>query len=99
MIEIITGEPPQNQININKATYSTDFYYGVYFRGEKGFILQRYYKDGPFRAVSNTGITHHNEWTSFESPTIRGLVKTLIEENFKVFIFDNHKEFYTWLAD
>lgn len=97
MIEIITGEPPQNQININKATYGTEFYYGVCRYSDKGFIIQDGYHSGGFMPVSNTGITHHNEWSIKES-TVKTLVEVLIRKGFKVFIFDNHKEFYTWLA-
>lgn len=77
---------------------STYRYYGVIIGYYKGFITQEDTNCGNFIVLCCSELTIGNRWTAFESSTLQGTIKKLLEGDYPVVEFESEKELFTWLG-
>lgn len=80
-------------------------YYGLLDKrggGEKAFIVRDVYNKGTFRVRCRKELTNGNNY-EFGGETIEEVLWEIIEfkntTSFKVYEFDNAKEFFAWMAE
>ena len=76
-------------------------YYGfVNATGEKGFVIQKEWHHGPFRAVAIKSITHCNGRSDCDAPSLKETLDLIVsKDNWQAFEFDTPEELFKWLLE
>ena len=94
--QIILNSRPENQVRLDSVEFFYSKFYGFVIEKTKGFIIRSEYSAGKFCCVCAADeLTNHNGWPE----SLKGTVENLLLKNHQVFVFDDYKEFYKWLAE
>lgn len=88
-----------------EKVYKIDLFYGVEIKNEyvkeKGFIIDTSFRKNKYKVLCRDRLTESNSFIFSESieKDIHLYIYELENKGFKVFPFDNYKDFFMWLAN
>lgn len=65
----------------------------------KGFIMMDAYCGSTFSHIAADAIQNHDTWDKHTFSNLKNYIKRQTDNGFTFFVFDNHKEFFSWLAE
>lgn len=84
-------------------TNVTDRFYGVDYRGNRGFIAREFYEKGRYRTLCCLQLTMGNRWDAFSGDTLAETIGNILNRDSvatpaAVYVFDTYEELMAWLS-
>lgn len=104
MKEVIQGS--SSTIHLGDLKYNRGHYYGILLgtdaHPEKGFLMTTSYaresQDPRLFIAAAEGITYQNSFGHYQGLRFDETIKRVLFHDGRVFVFEDKKEFYEWLA-